>query len=149
MMKSEREQRFRALLAAGVLSALCMIVLIQVASAQTVTNRVQRLSAQQIVALLSNNSTQASIPAEGQQDLVITIFYGADGSSLFATNDGFQDTGRWTVTQENLYCSSWVNLRQGQQTCSKVMSDGDIVHFVDSEKATEFVTRLVKGNAIQ
>ena len=116
-------------------------------AAQSNAEYAGRLTSRQIVQLLSNNSTQAQMPLESGETVLVTIFYAADGSTQFVTSTGVQDTGRWTVTPDNLYCSQWENLRQGKKSCSVVLVEDDVVHFVDN--TTEFVTRLVRGNAIR
>lgn len=101
----------------------------------------QPLSGQEIVSLLSGRSTMAVLQSETGGSFIVYIHYKADGSNLFETSDGLTDTGRWYINDKGEYCSQYNRVRRGQETCSAVTVEKDVVSFNNDGK--EFKTRLM------
>ena len=101
----------------------------------------QPLSGPEIVSLLSGRSTMAVLQSETGGSFIVYIHYKADGSNLFETSDGLTDTGRWYINDKGEYCSQYNRVRRGQETCSAVTVEKDVVSFNNDGK--EFKTRLM------
>lgn len=99
------------------------------------------LSGQEIVSLLSGRSTMAVLKSETGGSFIIYIHYKDDGSNLFETSDGLTDTGRWYINDKGEYCSQFNRVRRGQETCSTVSLEKDVISFHNAGK--EFKTRLM------
>ncbi len=48
------------------------------------------------------------------------IYRAPDGSQHFRERGGRTDRGKWTVSEDNLYCFQWRKLGGGQRTCLKI-----------------------------
>lgn len=101
----------------------------------------QPLSGQEIMSLLSGRSTMAVLQSETGGSFIVYIHYKADGSNLFETSDGLTDTGRWYINDKGEYCSQYNRVRRGQETCSAVTVEKDVISFNNDGK--EFKTRLM------
>jgi len=98
------------------------------------------LDAKSVRDLLSGNTVRGRT----EKGDLYHVFIAPSGTGFMQVENNFSDIGQWHIDKEGRFCTKWLNVRQGIESCFTVTLERNIIFFTSSQMTLELV--LLNGN---